>query len=52
MFFEMMLVEVFENIFSKSYLLGCFQKFNILKITRYTVRMQQGDYNGVELDSF
>ena len=28
---------VFENIFSKSYLLGYFRKFNLSKITRYTV---------------
>ena len=27
----------FENIFSKSYLLGSFQKFNLSKITHYTV---------------
>ena len=34
----MMLVEMFfENIFLKSYLLGCFQKFYLSKITRYTV---------------
>ena len=26
-----------ENIFSKSYLLGCFQKFNLSKLTCYTV---------------
>ena len=29
----MMLVEMFSNFFLKSYLLGCFQKFNLSKIT-------------------